>query len=348
MKKIFLSIFILVAGLNLSAQQDSINKALENKLIALSDSLSKIKAKLTQVDTSIQPLKDTINKIVNDQLIIDASALDSAQKFSKEVLYKTYLFNKSYKKSVRWFYAIIALVLLILMWFGAIHYAKNDSLCKDICFDKSGNQMKSQFSPYSYSRSQLLWWTLIILSCYVFFFGVTGELVPFNFTSVLLLGFGALVYSSGKVIDNMQIDKGRGDRNQDLGAQNKEAPNFIKDILSDDNGISIHRFQAVVFNLVFGIGFIGFFIKNLLNQKYPLVDFTEWQFALIGISSATYLGLKATENKDADKRFKTNSLFGTLSSESVPENEGRTRSIEYHDESRISRKPPKDPPPNIK
>jgi hypothetical protein len=44
---------------------------------------------------------------------------------------------------------------------------------------------------------------------------------------------------------------------------------------------------------------MGFFIKSLINLKYPFPDFTEWQFALLGISSATYLGLKASENKDA-------------------------------------------------
>ena len=52
---------------------------------------------------------------------------------------------------------------------------------------------------------------------------------------------------------------------------------------------------------MFGIGFLAYFIKslNIQHPKYPLIEFTDWQFALIGISSATYLGLKASENKDA-------------------------------------------------
>jgi hypothetical protein len=93
----------------------------------------------------------------------------------------------------------VTLLVIILMWTTAILYAKNDSLLKDVCFDKEGKQMKSQYSPFSYSRSQLLWWTLIVLSCYIFFFGITSVLVPLNVTSVLLLGFGALVYASGKI-----------------------------------------------------------------------------------------------------------------------------------------------------
>jgi hypothetical protein len=306
----------------------------------------------TSIDTlnkTVYFVKDTVNKIVNNQLIVDQSMLDSAKKFPDKILYQTYFFDKKHKKtSGEWLLFFVTLLVLILMWVVAIYYAITDSLLKDVCFDKDGKQMKSQYSPFSYSRSQLLWWTLIVLSCYIFFFGATSVLIPLNVTSVLLLGFGALVYASGKLIDNAQIDKGRGDRNQDQGAQNKEEPKFFKDILSDDNGISIHRFQAVVFNVVFGIGFIAFFVKSLYHERYPLIEFTDWQFALIGISSATYLGLKASENKDADKRSKANASMKTLSNESFPKNDNLSASIVYHDEGVISRKPPTAPPPNIK
>lgn len=302
MKKICSFILAITTATLLSAQPKDTLQELSNKLDTITKSVNNLTSKIANVDSSLKPLKDTINKIVNDQLIVDHSQLDSAQKFPKQILYKTYFFDKQHKKTTgEWALFFVTLLVIILMWTTAIHYAKNDSLLKDICFDKEGKQMKSQYSPFSYSRSQLLWWTLIVLSCYIFFFGITSVLTPLNVTSVLLLGFGALVYASGKLIDNAQIEKGRGDRNQDQGAQNKEEPKFFKDILSDDNGISIHRFQAVVFNIIFGIGYIAFFIKSLSlnNLKYPLIDFTDWQFALIGISSATYLGLKASENKDA-------------------------------------------------
>jgi hypothetical protein len=346
MKKICLFILALTTATLLFAQKDTLQE-LNSKLDSISKNVNRIESKVADVDSTLKPLKDTINKIVNDQLIVDQSMLDSAKKFPKETLYKTYFFGKNHKSTTgEWLLFLVSLVVLILMWVAAIYYAKNDSLLKDVCFDKDGKQMKSQFAPFSYSRSQLLWWTLIVLSCYIFFFGATSILIPFNVTSVLLLGFGALVYSSGKLIDNAQIDKGRGDRNQDLGAQNREEPKFFKDILSDDNGISIHRFQAVVFNIVFGIGYIAFFIKSLYHERYPLIEFTDWQFALIGISSATYLGLKASENKDADKR--SNASMKALNNESFPGNDNLSASIEYHDESNISSKPPKDRPPNIK
>jgi hypothetical protein len=150
---------------------------------------------------------------------------------------------------------------------------------------------------------------MVILSCYVFFYGATGVVFPLNVTAALLLGFGAVVYGFGKIIDNRQIEESKGRRNQDLGAQ-KTKPDFIKDILSDDNGVSIHRFQAVLFNLIFGIGFIGGFIKAVISQKYPFIDFNEWQFALMGISSAAYLGLKASENSPKNISGETSQANG--------------------------------------
>jgi hypothetical protein len=103
----------------------------------------------------------------------------------------------------------------------------------------------------------------------------------------------------------------KGTRNQDNNKSDVE-PDFFHDILSDDSGISIHRFQSMVFNVIFGIGFISNFIKQVCLEAYPLADFTDWQFALIGISSATYLGLKATsENKSQAKATVAESEAGT-------------------------------------
>src|SRR6478735_12223621 len=227
--------------------------------------------------------------------VVDSSLLYNAVHYPKEFLYSSYLFNTNYKAKIQWFYAISAVILLLILWVGGLKYAKKEGLCKDACFDKEGNPLPAELCPYSYSRCQLFFWTLVILTCYTFFYGATGVLLPLNATAAVLLGFGAMVYGFGKVIDSRQIQQSKGERNQDLGAQNTK-PDFIKDILSDDNGVSIHRFQAALFNLIFGVGFIAFFIKAMMNYKYPLADFNEWQFALLGISSTTYLGLKATEN----------------------------------------------------
>ena len=89
MKRIYLLIVIVSFGLRVSAGEDS--TFLSRKIDTLSITIN---ARIDTLSKGIEPLKDTIRKIVNDQLIVDASALDSARKFPDSVLYKTYLFSK--------------------------------------------------------------------------------------------------------------------------------------------------------------------------------------------------------------------------------------------------------------
>ena len=260
--------------------------------------LANLKNQVTGITDSVSKLANKVDTLYKEQIMIDASALDSARKHPEISLYKNYLFAQKSISETHWFFAILAFLILVLIWYWGIKYSISDGLCKDLSFDKDGSVRKPENSPYSYARVQLLWWTLIILSCYTFFFGVTGVLLPLNLTAALLMGFGAIVCGAGKIIDSRQIVEQKGERSQDLLTEANK-PSFIRDILSDDKGISVHRYQAVIFNLIFGVGFIGFFITNL-NHHYPFPDFTDWQFSLLGISSATYLGLKSFENKSSN------------------------------------------------
>jgi len=69
-----------------------------------------------------------------------------------------------------------------------------------------------------------------------------------------------------------------------------QAENFLKDILSDADGISIHRFQMVVWTLV--LSFI--FVKGVYNDM-AMPDFDSNLLTLQGISAATFVGLKMAE-----------------------------------------------------
>lgn len=68
--------------------------------------------------------------------------------------------------------------------------------------------------------------------------------------------------------------------------------NFIKDVLSDVNGVTFHRFQIVVFTFVLGVIFLGSVWKHLL-----MPTFNETLLALMGISGVTYLGFKIPERQ---------------------------------------------------
>jgi hypothetical protein len=69
--------------------------------------------------------------------------------------------------------------------------------------------------------------------------------------------------------------------------------NFIKDVLSDVNGVTFHRFQIVAWTIVLGI----IFIVSVWNHlRMPTFD--ETLLALSGISGATYLGFKIPERQN--------------------------------------------------
>lgn len=70
----------------------------------------------------------------------------------------------------------------------------------------------------------------------------------------------------------------------------KEA-GFFRDVLSDVNGISFHRFQLFVWTIILGI----FFVISALG-RLAMPQFSETLLALMGISAGAFLGFKAPEN----------------------------------------------------
>lgn len=67
---------------------------------------------------------------------------------------------------------------------------------------------------------------------------------------------------------------------------------FILDILSDDNGVSFHRFQMFVWTVVLGI----FFVISVLGGL-AMPDFSATLLGLMGVSAGTYLGFKIPETQ---------------------------------------------------
>src|SRR6185369_4468501 len=69
---------------------------------------------------------------------------------------------------------------------------------------------------------------------------------------------------------------------------------FVKDILSDVNGVTFHRFQIVVWTIVLGVIFGWTVWKRL-----AMPEFSDTLLALMGISAGTYLGFKFPERQTA-------------------------------------------------
>lgn len=155
--------------------------------------------------------------------------------------------------------------------------------------------------PYSYSRVQLTWWTLIIISSFISIFILKGNLPILDNTLIILLGISSATTATAGIIDVADQSK----QNITL-IQNMQSEGFFLDILSDANGVSIHRLQAVLFNLVIGIWVIYSVLIGMktctpsvaaicINTIIPVIDTNK--LLLLGVSATTYAAIKTNENK---------------------------------------------------
>lgn len=182
------------------------------------------------------------------------------------------------------FFNSLAGIVLLL----CIYVSFKTSILKDSDLGKptSGSKM------FSFARTQGMWWTTIIVCCFIVGCGLDSSkhIMPLNSTCLILLSIGIGTTVMGRVIDN--TDK---DNNVIRFQDSSPSGGFFKDILRDgQSGITVHRFQALIFNFIFGIIFtISFFEKGV----FP--DFDELTLGVLGISAATYLSMKATENQKA-------------------------------------------------
>lgn len=140
---------------------------------------------------------------------------------------------------------------------------------------------------YSFSRSQLFYWTMIVIICLCAGMGNNGNfdlLLKLKEPSILLLlGISVGTASVATYIDN-EIPNPK---------KNTDSNGFIRDILSDAGGISVHRYQALLFNIIFGLVFVCQFITN--TTEFPVFD--NYALALMGTSSAGYLLIKTNEKQ---------------------------------------------------
>jgi len=271
---------------------DSVAKSLDHKL-------ANIDARLSTGDSQLQQIKKRGDSATQNPAAASFSRSLNYAKAHPEILYAhSILSNQTTEgKTVT---MIIGSILLLALLYFAYKLFRTTALCKDDSYDTKDQLKIAQRRPYSYGKVQLFWWTMIILSCYILFYALTGYLLPLNSTTILLLGTGVAVSVFGKIIDSEQIKVNNSlvpSRHQDLN----DTQGFFTDILSDETGFSIHRFQAVAFNIIFGVGFVSAFFENLAGCRYPFVEFEQWQFTLLGISATAYLGLKSKENSDSTR-----------------------------------------------
>jgi hypothetical protein len=190
-------------------------------------------------------------------------------------------------------YYIILLALTALF----IYIAMKTCLLRDIVVDKDGfhaeannKKINKPQAPYSLSRTQLAFWTVIIISSFVYtWLHYKGAIPELNTTNLMLLGIAVTTTAGAKVIDDSQ-------KNNVSRSQDSPSEGFFIDLISDKNGVSIHRLQNLLWTLVVGIIYVHFVAsQNRLPDETVISD---QMLMLMGISTGAYIGLKATENSN--------------------------------------------------
>ena len=183
-------------------------------------------------------------------------------------------------------YRVIGVALLFLLVLAAGYLLRDKSALRDI--SNGGNK------PYSLGRVQLWWWSLIIIAMAIISFMFSGKLPDLNTTCLALLGISLGTTVSGRVIDNTDQSRGGGTRHQDA-----ESKGLFTDIMSDSEGISVHRFQSVAFNVIYGLTFIVYVIEKVVTSPNTQTVFPDYDTTTLGIllaSSSAYVAVKVTEN----------------------------------------------------
>jgi hypothetical protein len=100
------------------------------------------------------------------------------------------------------------------------------------------------------------------------------------------MGASAVTMISAKMIDSFK------DYSHLVNQPKLKSRGFMLDILSDGtDGVSIHRFQFVIWTLALTLVFLRGVIRELAMPEFP-----ENLLILIGVSNGTYLLLKLPEN----------------------------------------------------
>jgi hypothetical protein len=200
-------------------------------------------------------------------------------------------------------------LLLGLFVFGKLAVVSN------IIRDPGPKPGKGDRKTYSLGRSQMAFWFFLVLLSYLLIWLITRDQVPLPNQVLGLMGIAALTTLGGATVDTTKHTSAQAQLpnlmaqraaaraavaeaaaldDQIREAQATLAPSvshgFWRDVLSDADGISLHRFQIVVWTIVLGLVFL---VGVYTTLAMPVFDSS--LLLLMGISAGTYIGLKIPE-----------------------------------------------------
>jgi hypothetical protein len=168
---------------------------------------------------------------------------------------------------------------------------------ENLCQIAKAEGIKDPRPAYSLGRTQLAFWTVIIISSFIYAVLANSKtdihIPAIEGVNLVLLGIAVGTTMVAKVIDGSQMDS----QGAIIPQQDHPSKQFLTDIISDEKGVSIHRMQNVIWTLVVGAIYIWYVADHagLPDEK----TITPQLLSLMGISTGAYLGLKTVENKAA-------------------------------------------------
>jgi len=180
-----------------------------------------------------------------------------------------------------WFFLFMVLAALFIFFVAM--------LCRRTAIIRSGvTSVPAHQRPYSLSLFQMVFWFALVIVAYVFMWLINDELDTITESVLALIGIGAATAIGATMIDKNKTQTGDA-------VPVMTSRGFVRDVLSDGDGISLHRFQMFIWTLVLGVIFVASVYKNL-----SMPEFSTTLLGLMGISSGTYLGFKVPENTAKD------------------------------------------------
>lgn len=147
------------------------------------------------------------------------------------------------------------------------------------------NGTKEKIYPLSFSRTQLWLWSLVIIPCFILYWGhIPGNVPSLNLTGLALLGISIGTGFTSWTINEVKRDsKSRPTFKKNLESSKK----WLTDLLMDDSGdFSVTRLQQFLFTVVYIIIYVLTFFSSKM-VVYPKFD--EYALYLMGISAGGYL-----------------------------------------------------------
>lgn len=170
----------------------------------------------------------------------------------------------------------VALLLVLYVWAVLIYLARHTALIRDDALESTPLVQRT----FSLSKTQMAWWFSIVFASFIFLWLVTGEVPTISPQALALLGI-----SSATTMASTGIGAGR------LSGGGTAGELFL-DLLSDNHGVAIHRFQMVVMTAALGLIFLFDVVTKLTMPEFDASLLT-----LMGLSAATFVGLKISEQR---------------------------------------------------